>query len=297
MTSTYPLEPTPPTKRYNVKVGGQIIGKATLRSVPIAGIRIDSQYQRDTNSHWVAQHMPFDPQRAGAIVLSLRAGGMYCIDGGHRLALAKESGVSHINAFVIESLSQKDEAGLFVFYQRERRNLTSHALYRADVVRQDPDTLSMVTIVNRAGFQLTTHGGDYNITAIDAVRYIQRYGGPDLLARTLELVKRIWLGEPKALSGQVLKGLALFLQSVSEHSPTFKLERLEKIMHTTAPTKLIRLSQAVAMRRTASSTNASNVAEALHDAYQKLVEKSPTERLQPLTISKKRRAAPRIRES
>lgn len=287
MVATF--EDTP--KKYNVRLGGKLIAKAVLRQVPVGVIKIDSAYQRDVSTHWVQQHLPFNEEQAGAIVLSSRAGGPYCIDGGHRLAIAKESNVEKINAFVIDALSQQDEARLFVLYQRERRNLTSHALFRADVVRGDPDTLAMVRIVNNAGFHLAKNGGDFNITAIDAVKTIQKNGGDDLLIRTLELVKRIWLGEERALSGQVLKGLSLFLQSAGA-DPAFQRERLERVMHAHAPTKLVRLSQAIAQKRTASSSNAANVAEAIHEAYQKAT-RNPEDRLQPLIIGKKRRPAPR----
>lgn len=284
VTATYQ---TDKPKRYNVRLGGRIIGKAELRQVPVNIIKIDSAYQRDVSTHWVQQHLPFNEQQAGAIVLSLRGGTLFVIDGGHRLALAKESGIEKINAFVMEGLSQQDEAALFVKYQRERRNLTSHALFRADVVRGDPDTLAMVRIVNNAGFHLAKTTGDFNITAIDAVRYIQKYGGDDLLIRTLNVVKAHWLGEEKALSGQVLKGVALFFQSASM-DPAFEMGRFDKVLENNAPTKLIRLSQAIASRRTAAASSATNVAEALHQQYQKTTTK-PEGKLQPLTISNKRR--------
>lgn len=287
MTTTFEA----PAKKYNVRLGGKLIAKAVLRQIPVDVVKIDSAYQRDVSTHWVQAHLPFNEEQAGAIVVSSRAGGPYCIDGGHRLALAKESGVEKINAFVIDGLSQQDEARLFVLYQRERRNLTSHALFRADVVRGDADTLAMVRIVNNAGFHLAKNSGDFNITAIDAVRSIQKNGGDDLLIRTLELVKQIWLGEEKALSGQVLRGLSLFLQSAGS-DPAFQRDRLEKVMHAHAPTKLVRLSQAIAQKRTASSSNAANVAEAIHEAYQKAA-RNVEDRLQPLIIGKKRRPAPR----
>lgn len=267
---------------------GQFVGTAELRMVPVNVIKIDSGYQRDVSTHWVSQHLPFDERRAGAIVLSGRAGGPYCIDGGHRLALARESGKSHINALVIDGLSRQDEARLFTRYQRERRNLTSHALYRADVVAGDEETLAMVRIVANAGFRLDKNAGPNSITAIDALRYIHRQGGDDLLARTLDLVKQIWVGEEKALSGQILKGLALFLSSAGQQ-PAFRKDRLERVMHACAPLKLVRLSQAVAQKRSSASSSATNVAEALHEQYNKIAGNDP---LGPLTISGRKRPGP-----
>lgn len=287
---TMPATNTAPSKRYVVRdPTGREIGKAELRQVPVAAIKIDSAYQRDVSTHWISQHLPFDERQAGAIVLSGRAGGPYCIDGGHRLALARESGRPTINAFVIDGLTQADEAALFTRYQRERRNLTSHALFRADVVAGDAETLAMVRVVNNAGFQLAKTTGPMHLTAIDSIRYIHRYGGDDLLARVLDIVKRIWFDEEKALSGQVLKGLALFLNSAGQE-PTFRRESLEKVMKATSPLKLVRLSQAVAAKRSAASSSAANVAEALHEQYNKTV--SQDDRLGPLTIGAKRRPRP-----
>jgi hypothetical protein len=274
-------------KRFNVKLDGKTIAKAELRPVPVEVIKLDSHYQRDTSQHWVDEHRPFDPQQSGAIVLSSRAGGPYVIDGGHRLALARADGVSHINAFVIDGLTQAEEARLFTRYQRERRNLTSFALFRADCVAGDPQTLALVRVVHTAGFTLERKGGPHNITAIDSLRYIQRLGGDDLLARTLDAIKGVWLGEEKALSGQILKGVAIFLRSAGQQ-PNFRRERFERVMNNLAPSKVIRLAMGIANKRSAANVGPANVAEALHENYNKTLTKGELP-LGPLTIGDRRR--------
>lgn len=276
-------------RRYAVKVEGRVVGYGELRRVAVSSVKIDSAYQRDVSREWVQRHLPFDAKQAGALVLSGRAGGPFCIDGGHRLELAKESGEAMINAFVIEGLSQRDEAGLFTRYQRERRNLTSFALFRADRVAGDADTIAMDRVVATSGFTLGKSATTPNtITAIDSVRYVQRIGGDQLLADTLKIVRTFWIGEEKALSGQVLKGIALFLQS-SGDKPTFHQPVLDKYLKATAPVRLLRESQAVAVRRSgAPSVTAANVAEAILEGYNKLVP-NDAEKLQPLTIGKRRR--------
>lgn len=278
-------------RSYTVKVDGKVIGKAELRVVPIHVIKIDSRYQRDTNQHWVAEHLPFDPRQAGAVVLSSRQGGPYCIDGGHRIALAKADGVHSINAFVIDGLTQADEARLFARYQRERRNLTSFALFRADVVSGDPDTAALVRVVHAAGFTLERKGGPNNITAIDSLRYIQRYGGEDLLSRTLDVVRTFWLTEEKALSGQILKGVAIFLHSAGQQ-PSFRRERFERVMTALAPVKVLRLAMGIADKRKAANVGSGDVAEALHTHYNKTLTKEELP-LPPLTIGAKRRPGPK----
>lgn len=286
--ATHPGE-QPAPRRYVVKLDGKVVGSAELKRLPVVAIKIDPSYQRDVSQPWVHAHLPFNEQQAGTIVVSSRAGGPFCIDGGHRLALASASGVELINAFVIHGLSKQQEAALFVLYQRERRNLTSHALYRGELTAGDPETLAMVNVVQRAGFRFDKNSGDYVISAIDSVRYIYRQGGAQLLSEVLELVKaEMWVGLDKALSGPVLKGIALFLQS-SAHRAPFNRERLSRVMRENGPSKVLLKSQDIAMRRRSASTSAPTVAEALLELYNG---KLPAEQQLPsLTIGSRKRPA------
>lgn len=273
---------------FRARFNGKDIGRAELRQVPVEVIKIDHDYQRGMSSKWVSEHMPFDEKRAGALILSARMGGPFCIDGGHRLELARASGIHKVNCYVIEGLDKRTEAQLFTYYQRERRNLNSHDLFRADVAGGDEDTLAMVRIVTNAGFRLVDKkgSGPNNITAIDACRYIQRYGGDDLLARTLDTVKTFWVGYEKALSGQVLKGIAVFLHSAGEQ-PAFRRETFAKVMQDNVPVRILGLAQENATKRVSSSTSASDVAEALWFRYNQKAAKDL--RLSTLTISGKKR--------
>lgn len=294
MAQSTALAPKP--TRYTVRDrDGQIVGKAELRQVPVAAIKVDHQYQRDVSSHWINEHLPFDPQKSGAIVLSDRSGGPFCIDGQHRLALARESGLSHINAYVIQGLAKADEARLFVQYQRERRNLTSFALFRAEEVAGDPETLAMIRVVVNAGFRLAQKsGGQPNvITAIDGVRYAHRLGGDDLLGRTLGLIHDIWFGERRATSSAAIRGLALFLQSAGQQ-PMFKIDRLRRAMQDAGPVKMEREASSIAIQRNAATVGPANFAEAVLQKYNGLVPKSAnSERLPALTIGSRKRPAPR----
>lgn len=281
-------------KTYTVKdKGGRVVGKAQLRQVPVDAVKIDHSYQRDLKSDWVQLHLPFNARQAGAIVLSDRMGGPYCIDGQQRTGLARASGEHFINAFVIEGLTQADEAELFVRYQRDRTNLTAWALFRAERVSGNPETAAMERIVNNAGFRISNKAGGSptTITAIDAIRYVHRYGGDDLLSRTLGLIKDLWIGEDKALSGQVVKGLALFLHSAGQQ-PAYQRARLIKVMEKHGPNKVLRLAQTVAVSRNATTAGPANVAEALLLEYNKLVPKGE-QPLPTLTIGAKRRPSPK----
>ena len=281
-------------RRMVMKVDGKILAKGEMRSVPVHVIKVDPKYQRDLKQSFVNDAGPYDPSRATTVVLSSRAGGPYCIDGGHRIAIARASGVSHVNAFVIDGLTQADEADLFVKLQRMRRALSSFDLFRAEDAAGHPETRAMIRVVHNAGFHLVPKAGGSPtaITAIDSVRYIHRYGGDDLLNRTLGLVKEVWFSEPKALSGPTLKGLALFLHSAGQE-PNFRRDRLLAVMRKHGPMKVERLAQGIAMRRNAASVGPGNFAEAIHAEYNRLVAKGE-DPLPPLKISGKRRPGPRL---
>ena len=143
-------------RRMVMKVDGVPVAKGEMRSVPVAVIKLDPKYQRDTKQSWIQAAGAYDPKLATTVVLSSRAGGPYCIDGGHRIAVARASGVTAVNAFVIDGLSQADEARLFVRLQRMRTALTSFALFRAEEAAGDPETLAMIRIVNNAGSASST---------------------------------------------------------------------------------------------------------------------------------------------
>lgn len=283
-------------RRGTLKVDGEVVGRGEMRRVPVAVIKRDTKYQRDLMAAFIEGAGKFDPQLAGTIVLSSRAGGPYVLDGGHRVEIARLWGVEFINAFVIDGLTQADEAALFVKLNRTRRALSSHALFKGELnagAQHYPETSAMVRVVNNAGFTLAAKAGGNPtiITAIDSIRWVHRYGGDDLLARTLSIVKELWFGEPKATSGPTLKGIALFLASAGQQ-PMFRRDRLSRVMEKYGPSKVERLAQAIAMRRNAASVGPSNFAEAVLNEYNKLVPKDE-QPLPPLTISGRKRARAR----
>lgn len=214
------------------------------------------------------------------------------MDGGHRVEIARLWSVTHVNAFVIEGLTQADEAALFVKLNRSRRALSSHALYKGELragAQHYPETAAMVRVVNAAGFHLAakSSGNPDVITAIDSVRWVHKFGGDDLLARVLEVIRGIWFSEPKATSGPVLRGMAMFLASAGQQ-PSFRRERLTRVMSAHGPSKVERLAQAIAMKRNAAHVGPANFAEALLTEYNKITPKDE-EPLPPLTIGNKRR--------
>lgn len=285
-----------PIKQYRVKIDGKTTEhKAELRMVPVDQIHRDPDYQRPVSQVWLSLHKPFNAEQAGTVNLSQRGGRIWCVDGSHRVALADACDVKDIRAFVISGMTKQQEAMLFVKLQRERRSLSAWDLYHAEMAGGEPQTLDMVDALHRAGFRIEqkTAGDPRVITAIDSVRFVYRMGGAALIADTLRLITdSMWLNLDRSLSGPILKGLAIFLQS-EQARPTYDRDRTVKKLQGCAPTYLLLKAQQIAINRRSASVSATNVAEAVLDLYNdRLAVKS---KLPPITINQRKR--PRARKS
>lgn len=268
--------------------------KATVpvRLINVAEITIDSVYQRDLENTFIDEHFRdgWKEHLAQVLTLSLRGGRLFCIDGQHRLAGARQCGVVQVWAYVMEGLTQQEEADLFTQFQLKRRALKIWELFKADTAAQKKAALDISRAVHRSGFRIDRNNGVGIITAIGALTSIYKLGGEELLADTLTLIHRLWtLDDAMALRGQIMYGLAIFLYSF-QGEPQFRIDRVETVLPITAPAKLLRLAQAIASRRSSATVGAANVGEALRDLYNKGID--PERRLGALRArSGKRRPA------
>lgn len=240
-----------------------------VRQVPVAIITTDPEYQRDLDQTWVGRqaHDGWDAALAGVVTISERAGRLYVIDGQHRVELARQCGITQVWAYVITGLTQKGEADLFTQFQQKRRALKVWELFKADTTAQKEDVLTISRVVHQVGFRVERENRAGTITAVGALMKVYRLGGQDLLKDTLTVIKRLWtLDDPGALRGQVIHGIAIFLHSF-QNEPQFRMDRLEKVLPETAPSKLLRLAQAIASKRQSATVGPANVGEALRDLY------------------------------
>lgn len=273
-----------PTRRVRVVTKEGKVLEGLARLLPVASLRIESRYQRSLDRRWVAKQAVYgwDAHAAQAISVNVRGGILWVVDGQHRVELARELGITHVWAIVDEGKTLEQEAKRFIRLQGIRRSLKSWDLWKAELAANDPDSLAIDRAVMSAGFRIAVEAGHGNIQAIETLRRVYRLGGADLLGSALGVVRANWTLEDKdALSGQVIEGLALFLHSYLA-DPLLKEDRLTRLLTRTAPTKLLRLAQAIATERSAfTNGNATNLAEALRDLYNDGLR--PNDRLGPLT--------------
>lgn len=267
---TMPLDSTATRKASFVAADGKKV-TIPVRRVRVSDMYVDSVYQRDLDNGWIEKRVRdgWSEPLAQVVTLSARGGRLYVVDGQHRLALARGCGVDSLWAYVIEGLTQKEEAEKFAQFQRLRRALRIWETFKADTVAQKAEALEIARTVHQVGFRIDRSGTAGTITAIGALVSIHKLGGGPLLRDTLTIIKRLWtLDDSMALRGQIMHGIAIFLHSF-EHEPQFRMERLEKVLPETAPAKLLRLAQDIASRRASATVGPASVGEALRDLYNK----------------------------
>ena len=234
----------------------------------VSDLRIDLAYQRGPEAAWVEAHRPFDPEKAGAIKVSARANGLWIIDGGGRWSIARADGIKLIAAVVIKDKTQKDEATNFVESQQDTRRLTSYHLWRADLVRRDPATMRIQTVLHTLKFKAgPRHSrGPDTISALEALRYVERHFGIGVLEDTLRLIRERWLTLDSATTGQMIKGLASFLATAGKKA-NYDEDRLVEVMMRNAPLVVMQMAQGLAVKEMVGGTQTRHIVVALVQKY------------------------------
>ena len=235
-------------------------------------LRLDPDYQRKPEPSWIKKNLPWNAAKAGAVTASSRAGGPWVIDGGHRIELARLSGISSLFAIIIDGLTKAQEADIFVS-QRTRRQLSSWVLFQGELVALYPEAHDILHLTQVRGFKLhPNQSAPDTINAVDGLRWVYRLGptGGHILGQTLDTVRDGgWLSRDLALSSLVLKGVALFLWSAGLQEQDFRPALLTDAMLRKPPLGILADAQENALRRRRANISTTAVAEALMNEYNK----------------------------
>lgn len=239
-----------------------------IRRVPVKDIRLDRAYQRDAQSERVEQLVAnWDPKLAGLVIVSHRADVLFGVDGQHRIAAMIELGIEQADCHVLEGLTQREEAELFVLYNSSSKHLSGWDKWKAQLCAQDPAAIEIQATVQATGFRLVGIPGSFDhIQALAAVRRIYAVGGKDLLRLSLNTIRSVWNGDRRATSAAMMGGLAAFLWAFNDED-TFEFDRLSTIMEKIPPVKFIRRGAEIRYERVSGKASAFAVAEAIREEY------------------------------
>lgn len=133
----------------------------TLSWLMAATIGIDRSYHAEPDEKRLARLVAtWDPALCGPLLVSRREdGGLYALDGYHRLVALKRlgKGGEKVPCLVQDGLDQRAEVRAYLASHQTRIVSPVHRLV-ADLEAHDPDALEMTRLVKRTGWGLVSPG-------------------------------------------------------------------------------------------------------------------------------------------
>ncbi len=191
--------------------------KTENRKIGVDELNISDSYQRTIvpgRVNRIAKNL--DQDAFGSLTVGQRRDGTYwVVDGMQRLTAARKLGIVMVPCDVFQSEGQEHEARVFRLKNRERTNVSSVALFRAQLTEGDEQTLAIADAVKKSGFKLglDNHSTKWPyIRAVKALeRSFQRVDGSGLIL-ALSVLADAWPGEDGALQGDMIEGVCWFIK-------------------------------------------------------------------------------------
>ena len=183
--------------------------------IPIKELVCDQKYQRELSKKQVRKTAEnFDPYQITPVKVSRRDGKNYVINGQHTMeTIAKVSGSrdTPVWCMIYDELDYMQEAGVFADQMRYVRALTPYDIFVAKIEAGDPDSLMIKAVAESYYLKIGNEVKPGTVCAVKTLEDIYDRLGVDTLSRTLRVCVSTWEGDPKSLSANMLKGLALLM--------------------------------------------------------------------------------------
>lgn len=191
----------------------------TLEWLPIDRLHVDETYQRSIESG-PAQLLikriakGWDWRLFQPLSVARRQdGGLYVIDGQHRLAAARlRPDLPHLPCVIGNFVGIEEEASAFATMNRQRRVMTKLETYRAEIAAGEPQVLLAARLIERAGLTLAKHNNNASWApgTIDCIGGVVRgigQHGQDVPLNALIAMAEAWSKTRITCAGSVLGGL------------------------------------------------------------------------------------------
>lgn len=219
--------------------------KTENRKISVDELNISDAYQRTivpARVNRIAKNL--DQDAFGSLTVGQRRDGSYwVVDGMQRLTAARKLGIGMVPCDVFQSEGQEHEARVFRLKNKERTNVTACALFRAQLVEGDEQTVEIAKAVEAAGLSLRYESGKPGwpfVKAVVSLERAYRKVGKDGIAVVLSILCEAWFGESDALRGDIITGLSYFIYK----TPDFDKERLVKKLAEKPISALLRAADA-----------------------------------------------------
>jgi hypothetical protein len=190
----------------------QIRREARLQFVPLDRMRVNPLAQRDFKPAWAA-HLAarFDLEEMGNPTVNHRDGWFNIVDGQHRVDALKQwlddwHG-QEVECWTYEGLTDEQEAEKYLKLQ-DRLRSNAFDEFRIAVAAGRPDESEIERIIRDLGLTVSRYKRGLSATA--TLKKVYARGGPDVLERTLRIIRDAY-GDT-GFDGAVIDGLGLFCQ-------------------------------------------------------------------------------------
>lgn len=210
--------------------------KMHYENVPVINLLADGYNRPVENSAARKMAKAFNQNLVGTLIVSKRDGNYYIIDGQHRAQAALLCGVKILPCLVHEGLSYSEEADLFVKSNRERKPLQAFDYVKGLHEAKDEAVSDLYSAAECAGFQISKQSGKNRISAVSsALSVVDKYGCR-MFVETLSVLKNAWDGDHISLSGDMLLGTSVLLNTFGTK---IDRERVSRKLQSVTPERVL----------------------------------------------------------
>src|SRR5262245_29326222 len=162
-------------------------------------------------------------------------GGLWIINGQHRVWAARRLSIDRLDARVIDLTGEENPVGIEAALRLQtgvRLGDKTYERFKAQLAAGNPESLAILKILTSHGTKPQLQPGDGGVSALASVEAVYRLddaGG--LLDETLTLIQDIWGGfDEKKATAVSLKGFAWFIANHSEEANRIRVvERMKTV--------------------------------------------------------------------
>lgn len=214
------------------------MAKTTRKKLRVSELEVYLAAQRGLSEKWAENIAAnFDEAAVGTLIISLRDGHYYIIDGQTRKRAFEllGKGEAMVDCLIYEGLTIEEEAALFILHNTSRK-VKSFDKFRVRLTAKDETALAIAKTCKDFGITIKEGRNETNHTsAVSALERIysgrvlrgKSVDGASLLVLTLDCLKKAWHGEPNTYHGNILIGLSSFL---ARHQDVIEVDRLVQKM-------------------------------------------------------------------
>lgn len=216
-------------------------GKLAYVSADLLEVNLIEKGQRPLNTFQLKRLINnFDAAKMDTLTVVKRNEKHYIVDGQHRFEAGKAIGVTRFPCRILEGLTDQQTIDLFIAACTERKSLTAMEKFWLLYARGDKEQVDIFKIAEEEGYKIgkgiasKTALKPYVLHQIGGITAIYRRFavGPDVLRKTLSVIRQGWSGEP---DGITFRPLAAIAQFIYDYRDQYEEKRLISVLNSFSP--------------------------------------------------------------